>query len=78
MLAKRQDRKSSSEVDVAFAVMESGSKSGRNGENENLIQKMMGLDDEAVEDMMEKLKSSIRMSTDGGPSRDLPNQHFKD
>ena len=63
--------KSSSEVDMAFAIMGADSKSGRNGWNENLIQKMMGLNDEAMEDMMEKLKSSIRMSTDGGPESGL-------
>ena len=40
--------KSSSEIHTAFAVMEADSKSGRNGWNEDLIQKMMGLDDEAM------------------------------
>ena len=58
--------KSSSEIDTAFAMREAYSKSGRNGWNEDLIQKMMGLDDEAMEDMMKKFKRSIRTSTDCG------------
>ena len=32
---------------------------------------MMGLDDEAMEGMMKQLKSSIRMSIDGGPESGL-------
>ena len=46
--------------------MEADSKSGRNGWNENQIKKMMELDDEAMEDMMEKLKSGIKTPTGAG------------
>ena len=50
---------------MALAVMEADSKSGRNGWNENQIKKME-LDDEAMEDMMEKLKSGIKTPTGAG------------
>ena len=59
--------KSSSEVDMAFAVMEADSRSGGNGWNENLIQKMMELDHEAIEDIMEKLKNRIKIPMEAGP-----------
>ena len=68
---------SSSAADVVFDLMEKGYRSGRIGWDEGLIGKVLKLDDDAMQDMMRSLRTSIQVSMGTDPEHAFDNQAMK-